>query len=276
MTDFGFKRLFGTEQYKSILIRFLNVLFGKEGIVVDDVAFKDKEVLPSDNDGKRIIYDVYCTTPKQKEHFILEMQQVYHVHFEKRVMYYIAKGVANQGQKGSQHDYSPVYGIFFVDFNFEHLSKRLLHDFQMMEAETHIVFSNLMRLILVCLKETKSRWEDCVTELEKTTFLIKNMHLMDKDSKAYKCGEYQDMFDAAEVNSLAKEDIVVYSKSKRSYDDRVLYYNAAFSEGLDAGIEKGIEKGKRIERLENAKKMLEAGIDPALIEQIMGISPFEC
>ncbi|MCM1452765.1 MAG: Rpn family recombination-promoting nuclease/putative transposase [Clostridium sp.] len=291
MTDFGFKRLFGTEEFKAILIRFLNVLFSKEGLNIIDVTFHDKEILPADAGGKRIVYDVYCTNHGQNEHFILEMQQVYHSHFEKRVMYYLAKALSNQGHKGSVYDFSPVYGIFFVNFQLRHLEKRFLHDFQMREAQTQEIFSNLLRLQIVCLEEVKDKWEDCESELEKTVYLIKNMHLMDKNSKAYKSGEYAEMFNAAEITSLAKEEVVAYRQSKRYFDDQVLYREAALAEGEEEGRRKGLLEGRlegrrkgllegRLEgRLEERKdiekKMLDAGIDPTLIRRILDAPSFD-
>lgn len=288
MTDFGFKRVFGSVEFKSILIRFLNVLFSKEGVEVNDVMFHDKEVLPPDSDGKRIVYDVYCTSLGHRGHFILEMQQLYHADFEKRAMYYLAKAVSSQGIRGSKYDYIPVYGIFFVDFQLSHLQRRLLHNFQMMESQTHEIFSNIMRLMIVCLKEAKPSWDECTTDLEKTTFLLKNMHLMDKNSKAYMSGEYYDMFEAAEIGSLAAEDVVAYSQSKRAFDDRILYREAALEEGEKHGFERGRMEG-RMEGLiegkeagwkeaceEKAAMMLKAGIDPELVKQIMGVPPYEC
>lgn len=245
-----------------------------------DVTFHDKEVLPPDSDGKRIVYDVYCTSQGDDGHFILEMQQLYHADFEKRVMYYLAKAVASQGIRGSKYDYTPVYGIFFVDFQLSHPQRRLLHDFQMMETETHEAFSNLMSLMVVCLEEAKPSWEECQTELEKTTYLIKNMHLMDKNSKAYKSGEYEEMFDAAEIGSLAAEDVVAYNQSKRFFDDRILYHEAALDEGEKIGFKEGERIGYDKGRLETCKEkaiqLLKAGVDPNIVKQIMGIDPFEC
>lgn len=68
-TDFAFKRLFGTPEHSNLLLRFLNSLFlGSKK--VSKVDFKNKEVLPPDKDGKKMIYDVYFTT-QDSEHFIL-------------------------------------------------------------------------------------------------------------------------------------------------------------------------------------------------------------
>ncbi|MBD5262606.1 MAG: hypothetical protein HDS39_00845 [Bacteroides sp.] len=58
-TDFGFKHVFGNIDNKTALVRFLNALF--EGrLTVTDVVYHDKEILPSEENGKRIVYDVYC------------------------------------------------------------------------------------------------------------------------------------------------------------------------------------------------------------------------
>lgn len=287
MTDYGFKRIFGTEQFKSVLIRFLNALFAKDGMVIYDVAFHDKEVLPDNPEGKRILYDVYCTTPDNKEHFILEMQQVHHLHLEKRMMYYVAKGVATQGIKGKKYDYSPVYGVFIVNFQFRHLARRIVNDFMMRERDTDTVFSNLMRLIVVCLEQTKSSWDECTTELEKTTYLIRNMHQLDMESKPYKSGEYDEMFDAAKLSNLAAEEAVAYRQSERYFLDRELYRESGYDEGKEEGRQEGRREGRQEGRqegrregrheavLETARKMKEAGFDSLVIKQITGLSPNE-
>lgn len=105
-TDFAFKRLFGTEQFKPLLIKFLNILFKRDGIHVDDAVYHDKEVLPPAPNSKRIVYDVYCTSIKDhgEEHFIVEMQQVYHSNFKKRMMYYSSNALTAQEGMGPMYN----------------------------------------------------------------------------------------------------------------------------------------------------------------------------
>lgn len=64
-TDFGFKYVFGSERNKNVMIRFLNALFSGK-LVVNDIIYHDKEILPSEERGKRIVYDVYCTALSAK------------------------------------------------------------------------------------------------------------------------------------------------------------------------------------------------------------------
>ena len=58
LTDYAFKRTFGSEKNKHVLINFLNAAFnGKE--IITDVTFRDKEMLPFVEDGetpRRISY----------------------------------------------------------------------------------------------------------------------------------------------------------------------------------------------------------------------------
>lgn len=47
MTDFAFKRLFGSPERKRLLIRFLNIIFAEDNMTVTDVTYHDKEILPA-------------------------------------------------------------------------------------------------------------------------------------------------------------------------------------------------------------------------------------
>ena len=71
-TDVGFKRIFGQEINKDLLIDFLNGLLEGEKHIVD-IRFLDKEVLPAFAQDRGVIYDVYCTN-ESGEQFIVEMQ----------------------------------------------------------------------------------------------------------------------------------------------------------------------------------------------------------
>ena len=86
-TDWGFKRLFGQEFSKDLLINFLNDLFEGE-FQIKDVTFKDKEQ-PGDTDDLRgCIFDIYCVTDDDK-HFIVEMQNRWVPFFVNRSIYLV-------------------------------------------------------------------------------------------------------------------------------------------------------------------------------------------
>ena len=84
-TDWGFKRLFGQEFSKDLLINFLNDLFEGE-FQIKGVTFKDKEQLGDTNDLRGCIFDIYCVTDDDK-HFIVEMQNRWVPFFVNRSIY---------------------------------------------------------------------------------------------------------------------------------------------------------------------------------------------
>ncbi len=98
-TDWGFKRLFGQEFSKDLLISFLNDLLVGE-LQVKNVVFRDKEELPSTKDQRGIIYDVYCETDTG-ERFILEMQNRWQPNFLDRSICYACRSVLEQVDKGN-------------------------------------------------------------------------------------------------------------------------------------------------------------------------------
>ena len=72
LTDFGFKRIFGTDPNKDLLIDFLNSLFDGEQ-VVKDVTYLNSEHVGDVYSDRKAIFDVYCENEKG-EKFIVEMQ----------------------------------------------------------------------------------------------------------------------------------------------------------------------------------------------------------
>ena len=73
-TDFGFKRLFGEEPNKDLLLDFLNeVLKEHQGKIVDLTYLKTEQLGKTEIDRKAI-FDLYCENEKG-EKFIVEMQK---------------------------------------------------------------------------------------------------------------------------------------------------------------------------------------------------------
>ena len=85
LTDFGFKRIFGTAMNKELLICFLNSLFnGRQ--VVKDVSYLNPEHVGDVYTDRKAIFDVYCEG-ENGEKFIVEMQNAYQAYFKDRSLF---------------------------------------------------------------------------------------------------------------------------------------------------------------------------------------------
>ena len=98
-TDVGFKRIFGQEVNKDLLMDFLNeLLAGEERI--EDLRFMDKEQLPDNEQERGIIYDIFCRT-EDGRHLIIEMQNDSQTYFRNRVCFTPAGALSSRdGEDG--------------------------------------------------------------------------------------------------------------------------------------------------------------------------------
>ena len=97
-TDFGFKKLFGTEANKDLLIDFLNSLFQGEE-VIKTLEFKKQEQLGESEIDRKAIFDLYCENEKG-EKFIIELQKAKQKFFKERTLFYATFPIQEQNQRG--------------------------------------------------------------------------------------------------------------------------------------------------------------------------------
>ena len=259
LTDFGFKRVFGTKERKHILQRFLNALF--EGrMVVKDIEYRDKEMLPEHITGKKVIYDIYCTTDENK-HFIIEMQQEEVMNFTNRILFYACRAIVNQGMSGVAYDLDPVYCVVLTDFNLSGNDKCLVREVALRDNVGNNIYTDKMNLIFISLPEVPGEWDDCKTELERLLYLIKNMENLSKESKPYMTGEYDDLFTASATDNLSREEAVAYSQS---------YLKEIDNESAILFAEK---RGEQKAIKDNVRNLRNYGLDDNTIAKMLNYSP---
>ena len=146
-TDIGFKRIFGQEVSKDLLLDFLNNLLAGER-VINDLRLLDKEMLGMYEEDRSLIYDVLCETP-DGERIIVEMQNQKQQYFPERTIFYAAQAIVRQGERGSlwKYDIKAVYCISFLNFRQDRISDRFRTDVTLMDMKTGRQFTDHMRLI---------------------------------------------------------------------------------------------------------------------------------
>ena len=178
-TDWGFKRLFGQEFSKPLLISFLNDLLVGE-LHVKDLTFRDKELLPPTKDQRGIICDVYCETDTG-DRFIVEMQNRWQPNFLDRSICYACRSILDQVDKGraereDAYKFLPVYTICFMNYmpHTDEVSK-FRTDIVLADKDTKAQVSNKLRFIYLALPLFEKKAEECVTDFEKWIYVLKHM-----------------------------------------------------------------------------------------------------
>ena len=267
-TDWGFKKIFGQEVTKDILITFLNSLLEGEH-VIEDLTFLDKEQLPEAKDMRGIIYDVYCTTDKG-EHIIVEMQNRDQAHFIDRTTFYMAKAIASQGQRGNwDYRLDAVYGVFFMNFRSSELgSDKLRTDIVLSDKETHKMLTNKVRMIYLQLPYFTKTEEECTTLFDCFIYTLKNMDILDRMPFMAKNAVFRKLAEIADVNTLTQEEHEKYDSSIKVLRDNIVVYQAAIREGIEKGKTEGRAEGQEEGMQKAAKMMLASGMS---LEQVAAI-----
>jgi len=273
-TDVGFKRIFGQEINKDLLIDFLNALLEGER-QVKDITFLDKEQLQVFEDDRKLIYDVYCTD-ENGEQFIVEMQNQSHLNFRSRTVYYLSQAIARQGEKGSRwmYDLKAVYGVFFLNFPMPGTkAHKLRTDIVLSDRDTHELFSDKMRYIFIELPSFAKEEEECANDFERWIYVLKNMDTLKRMPFRARKSVFEKLEEVVTLSSLTRAEREKYDESLKTYRDRLAELAFAQQEGREKGRAEGLAEGRAEEKLKNARSMKAAGISPELIAKITGLPP---
>lgn len=271
-TDIAFKKVFGSEQHKDILIGFLNaVLDLHDDKRIVEVTLKNPWQPPDLSILKETILDIKAVDDRGVS-FIVEMQVEKKYSFQKRAQYYTAKAYTSQIDKGE--DYPKLGQVIFIgilDFSFfegeDCLTRHLILNQATQRQELKDIEFNFIELAK--FDKTEEQLEGV---FDKWIYFIKNAsNLTMIPQSAEAIPELSNAYTQASVFSWTKDELEVYEYWRmEETSDRY-----KIQEEYEKGIEKGIEKGKAEERLENARKMKQFGVAVEIIMQVTGLSQEE-
>ena len=283
LTDFGFKRIFGTDLNKDLLIGFLNALFEGEHVITD-VKYLNSEHLGDVLAERKAIFDVYCET-ENGEKFIVEMQNAFQEFFKDRSLFYSTFPIREQASKGSNWDFrlNHVYTIALINFDMREPAfdqSRLSHTVKLCDTYTHKVFYDKLDFIYVEIAKFDKNADELTTTFEKWLYVLKNLSRLDNQPQSLRDKVFDRLFTQAEIATFTPRELKAYEDSRKAYRDLKNCLDTAIKEGMEEGLEKGMEEGlkKGLEqgRAEGAiviaKKMKAMGLDDATIMQATGMS----
>jgi len=267
-TDFGFKKLFGEEPNKDLLISFLNSLFqGKE--VISDLSYLKNERLGKNEGERRAVYDLYCTNEKG-EKIIVEIQRVKQEFFRDRSLYYSTFAIQEQALKGQKWNYElkAVYMVAVLDFEFNDTEPdKLHHRVKLIEEETCQVFYDKLSYVYLEIPKFSKGLGELQNDCEKWLFAFKNLHRLREMPRELEEGVFKKLFDLAEIAGMQPTERTVYEDSLKDYWDLKSSMETYFKEGK----EEGIAEGKKT----IAKAMLADGEPMEKIMRFTGLSAAE-
>lgn len=258
-TDFGFKRMFGTEGNKDLLVDFLNCLMPAKHQIVD-LTFRNGEQQGEITSDRKAIYDIHCHGING-DLFIVEMQKAKIKFFKDRALFYIAFPVREQAKKGNwDFNLLPIYYIALLDFEYdEHEEIRKFDRNIQLRDEDGFVFYDKLGFRFLQMPFFKKSENELETHFDKWCYFLKNLENLEKIPQILNEQVFNKAFHTAELAAMTK-------KERDEYEQSVLIYTE-----LKSAIDTSKEEGRNERSYEIAKGLKNKGISYQIISETTGL-----
>ena len=243
-TDFAFKKLFGTEANKDLLMAFLNALFdGRKKI--NHLTYLNGEQLGRIATDRKAIFDVYCETG-DGEKILIEMQKTNQEYFKDRSLYYSTFPIQEQAVKGNWNfRLNQVYVLGILNFCFDDTDANYLHhEVKLLDTKTHSIFYDKLTYIYLEMPKFRKTEAELQSNFDKWLYATKNLCTLLERPKVLQDAVFQRFFEQAEIAGFTPEEQLNYRESQKDYWDMFSVTETAKKEGLTEGLEKGLKQGR--------------------------------
>jgi predicted transposase/invertase (TIGR01784 family) len=284
--DIAFRRIFGTEKNKDILIHFLNDILLNDTLAplelkqIQEVKFLTTIQDPDIAAKKQSIVDVLCRDINGTQ-YIIEMQVAKTKGFEKRAQHYAAKAYATQADKGDQYyNLKEIIFIAIADYMVFPGKAGYLSYHSILDMNTYE--NNLKDFCFVFIelpKFSKTREDQVENIVEKWVYFFRYAaetkehdleRIIGSDEIIKRAYTELDRFNWSDVELRTYEQ-----ESKRLLDEQAILeqkLDDATEKGRQEGIQIGEEKGRKAEKIEVAKAMLADRVDINTIAKFTGLT----
>lgn len=261
-TDIAFKKIFGNDAHKGILIEFLNEILELDS-PIESVTINNAYQLPRFKGLKETTLDVKATDTLKRE-FIVEMQVEKELAFAKRAVYYSSKAYSQQLKKAQKYHFlKPVIFLGILDFNmFDHdnvISRHLILNKETGQHDLKDLEFNFIEL----KKFTKAESE-LETTADKWIYFLQHADDLDRVPENTDTSALQEAYEVAAQHTWTREELDIYEAQEFKIAVNQNMIETAHMDGKQEGKLEGKIEGK----LEIAKAMLTEGFDTDTIAKI--------
>jgi len=263
-TNFGFKRLFGEENNKDLLLDFLNELLKEQEGKIQEISYLPTERLPFSQGDRKPIFDIYCTNVKG-EKFIVELQKTRHKYYKDHILYFSTFPIMEQAILGKDWnlELKRIYTIAILDFVFDedkNKPEKYHYDIKLSDKETKKVFYNKLTFIYLTMPKFDKKETELQTKFDKWLFALKNLSKLERTPAELNEAIFLKLFETAEIANLNHDEFQKYQASINICRD------------INNSINTAREEGEINGKTEIAEKLVNKGFDILEIVEITGLT----
>lgn len=255
-TDFGFKKLFGEEGSKDLLIDFLNQLLPSHHQIYD-LDFRNTENVPDLPYERKAFFDIHCKAVTG-ERFIVEMQKAKVKFFKDRSLFYTTFPIREKAEKGDwDFRLESIYFVAILDFEYdeEEEKRKFYRDVALKDQDGDLFYDKLHFKFLQMPLFNKGE-QELDTQFDKWCYFLKHLEDFDHIPAILNQPIFQKAFNKAELANMTVAQRDSYTASLLNYLE--------FKNTVDTAVEEAIEDT----RTEIVQRMIEEGYDDQTIEKL--------
>lgn len=267
-TDFGFKKLFGEEVSKDLLIDFLNGLLPPIH-KIKDLQYKKTDQLGDLLLDRKAIFDIYCQS-ENGDRFIVELQKSKQNFFKERSVFYSTFPIREQADRGVwDFNLKAVYCIGILDFIFEEgkSEPEYLHTVKL-KNERNQVFYDKLTFVYIEMPKFQKKEEELDNEFDKWLYFIKNLEDFEYIPARLKNKIFEKAFRIAEIAQFKPDQIEAYESSLKYYRDMKNVVDTSFQDGEISGE----KTGQKNAEIRIGKNLISEGFEDSLVVKLSGLS----
>ena len=295
-TDFAFKKVFGSEQSKPILLDFLNAVLNFDGERITDLKIVDPYQIPLVKGMKDSFVDVKAVL-SNRTRVIIEMQVLNYSGMEKRVLYNAAKSYSTQLVRGEEYNtLEPIIALTITsDFIMFNDLPAYQSCWQVREERTGRLYNRDIELIFIELPKFTKTETELETISEKWIYFIQNAGSLEMIPDKFSEPNLVEAFHIANTAGMQIEELdeqrkrldFIHAMKSSVQKSRAEGEAIGLEKGEAIGLEKGeaiglekgeaigLEKGKALGKVEallqTARNLQREGMTPAMIARITGL-----
>ena len=273
-TDFAFKKIFGSDTSRDVLISFLNaVLDLQHPYLIQEVDILDPYLAPKIHGMKDTFLDVRVRDENGRS-YIVEMQVLNVAGFEKRILYNACKAYANQIGSGDEYSkLSEVIAITITDFVMYEELAAVKNRFRLRAEDKHEIYHGDLELLFIELPKFEKTEEELESVFDKWLYFLKRAR--DLTAIPVKLNDEPAIvkaFDIANKAGLTPEEMEDQDRREMFIQDQRGVEQLATARGLAKGLAKGLAEGARTEKVLLARRLLEKGMSLEDAAQLVSLS----
>lgn len=253
--DFAFKKLFGSEENKDLLMALLNAIIAPENLIVN-LELKNPYNLADYQAGKMSILDIKASDQTGRW-FNIEMQVGEDLNFDKRSIYYWAKLVTEQLSEGMMFkELKKTFCINILDFNFISEVEAFHNRYKIINLGTgkDDKLHDIFELHYLELRKFNKPYHEIATALDRWITFLSRAHELDKSHLPPELAN-----DQAIIKAIEAVDRMFNEEERQVYEIRMqalMDIESKIISAWDSGVKAGIEEGMKWQQLKIAKSLL--------------------